>query len=139
MMHIVLMNQSSSLTMPRAVVGSKAGRPYTAYLVSVARVRMKAGPAIYQMHAWFRAPGLTYDLMHASARGRCWIGACNSSAYHDIHHQLYGNKYNFSQPFFVMWDKILGTYMPYTLEEGKGGGLEARPVNLSLAAQSKSD
>jgi sphinganine C4-monooxygenase len=24
----------------------------------------------------------------------------NNSAYHDIHHQLYGNKYNFSQPFF---------------------------------------
>ena len=63
----------------------------------------------------------------------------NNSAYHDIHHQLYGNKYNFSQPFFVMWDKILGTYMPYTLEERKGGGFEARPVNLSLAAQSKSD
>uniref|UniRef100_A0A453R642 aldehyde oxygenase (deformylating) n=7 Tax=Triticinae TaxID=1648030 RepID=A0A453R642_AEGTS len=63
----------------------------------------------------------------------------NNSAYHDIHHQLYGNKYNFSQPFFVMWDKILGTYMPYTLEERKGGGLEARPVNLGLAAQSKSD
>ncbi|VAI72275.1 unnamed protein product [Triticum turgidum subsp. durum] len=61
----------------------------------------------------------------------------NNSAYHDIHHQLYGNKYNFSQPFFVMWDKILGTYMPYTLEERKGGGLEARPVNLGLAAQNK--
>ena len=45
----------------------------------------------------------------------------------------------FSQPFFVMWDKILGTYMPYTLEERKGGGLEARPVNLGLAVQSKSD
>lgn len=52
----------------------------------------------------------------------------NNSAYHDIHHQLYGNKYNFSQPFFVMWDKILGTYMPYTLETRKEGGLEARPV-----------
>ncbi|XP_078172377.1 sphinganine C4-monooxygenase 2-like [Carex rostrata] len=52
----------------------------------------------------------------------------NNSAYHDIHHQLYGSKYNFSQPFFVMWDKILGTYMPYTLETRKEGGLEARPV-----------
>ncbi|PKA47115.1 Sphinganine C(4)-monooxygenase 2 [Apostasia shenzhenica] len=52
----------------------------------------------------------------------------NNSAYHDIHHQLYGTKYNFSQPFFVAWDKILGTYMPYSLERRKEGGLEARPI-----------
>ncbi|KAI4314166.1 hypothetical protein L6164_027101 [Bauhinia variegata] len=51
----------------------------------------------------------------------------NNSAYHDVHHQLYGSKYNFSQPFFVMWDRILGTYMPYSLEKRAGGGLEARP------------
>ncbi|KAK4786382.1 hypothetical protein SAY86_003071 [Trapa natans] len=52
----------------------------------------------------------------------------NNTAYHDVHHQLYGNKYNFSQPFFVTWDWILGTYMPYTLEVKKGGGFEARPT-----------
>ncbi|KAG8383093.1 hypothetical protein BUALT_Bualt05G0148700 [Buddleja alternifolia] len=52
----------------------------------------------------------------------------NNSAYHDIHHQLYGNKYNFSQPFFVMWDRILGTYMPYSLEKRTNGGFEARPT-----------
>ena len=52
----------------------------------------------------------------------------NNSAYHDIHHQLYGSKYNFSQPFFVMWDKILGTHMPYSLEKRVDGGLEARPA-----------
>ncbi|MCI51527.1 sphinganine C(4)-monooxygenase 1-like, partial [Trifolium medium] len=51
----------------------------------------------------------------------------NNSAYHDVHHQLYGNKYNFSQPFFVMWDKILGTYMPYSLEKRPSGGFESRP------------
>ncbi|GAB2280281.1 Arf guanine nucleotide exchange factor sbh1 [Dionaea muscipula] len=51
----------------------------------------------------------------------------NNTAYHDVHHQLYGSKYNFSQPFFVMWDKILGTYMPYTVEKREGGGFEARP------------
>ncbi|KAJ4846375.1 Arf guanine nucleotide exchange factor sbh1 [Turnera subulata] len=50
----------------------------------------------------------------------------NNTAYHDVHHQLYGSKYNFSQPFFVMWDKILGTYMPYSLEKRAGGGFEAR-------------
>ncbi|KAL0912511.1 hypothetical protein M5K25_018488 [Dendrobium thyrsiflorum] len=52
----------------------------------------------------------------------------NNSAYHDIHHQLYGTKYNFSQPFFITWDKILGTHMPYTLEKRKEGGFEARPI-----------
>ncbi|KAL9227632.1 hypothetical protein vseg_003300 [Gypsophila vaccaria] len=52
----------------------------------------------------------------------------NNSAYHDIHHQLYGNKYNFSQPFFVMWDTIMGTHMPYSLEKRDGGGFEARPI-----------
>ncbi|XP_031120741.1 sphinganine C4-monooxygenase 1-like [Ipomoea triloba] len=51
----------------------------------------------------------------------------NNSAYHDIHHQLYGTKYNFSQPFFVTWDKILGTYMPYKVEPRADGGFEAKP------------
>ncbi|XP_070042380.1 sphinganine C4-monooxygenase 1 [Nicotiana tomentosiformis] len=52
----------------------------------------------------------------------------NNSAYHDIHHQLYGTKFNYSQPFFVTWDRILGTYMPYELEKRPEGGFEARPV-----------
>jgi len=55
----------------------------------------------------------------------------NNTAYHDVHHQLYGSKYNFSQPFFIMWDRILGTYMPYSLERRSGGGFEARPTNVS--------
>lgn len=50
----------------------------------------------------------------------------NNTAYHDIHHQLQGTKYNYSQPFFVLWDKLLGTYMPYTLEKRPDGGFEAR-------------
>ncbi|KAH9606823.1 hypothetical protein KSS87_001133 [Heliosperma pusillum] len=52
----------------------------------------------------------------------------NNTAYHDVHHQLYGSKYNFSQPFFVMWDRILGTYMPYSLVQREGGGFEATPA-----------
>uniref|UniRef100_A0A0D6R7M8 Fatty acid hydroxylase domain-containing protein n=1 Tax=Araucaria cunninghamii TaxID=56994 RepID=A0A0D6R7M8_ARACU len=52
----------------------------------------------------------------------------NNTAYHDIHHQLHGTKYNYSQPFFVMWDKLLGTHMPYTLEKRPDGGFEARPL-----------
>ncbi|KAG1334488.1 putative WRKY transcription factor 19 [Cocos nucifera] len=52
----------------------------------------------------------------------------NNTAYHDIHHQLQGSKYNYSQPFFSIWDKILGTYMPYSLVARQEGGLEARPL-----------
>ncbi|KAF8099222.1 hypothetical protein N665_0247s0009 [Sinapis alba] len=55
----------------------------------------------------------------------------NNSAYHDVHHQLYGSKYNFSQPFFVMWDRILGTYLPYSLEKRSTGGFETRPIKAS--------
>ncbi|EOY01949.1 hypothetical protein QUC31_013518 [Theobroma cacao] len=51
----------------------------------------------------------------------------NSTAYHDLHHQLYGGEYNFSQPFLVMWDRILGTYMPYSLEKREEGGFQLRP------------
>lgn len=33
----------------------------------------------------------------------------NNSVYHDIHHQSWGFKNNFSQPFFTHWDQFLGT------------------------------
>ncbi|KIY52906.1 hypothetical protein FISHEDRAFT_34182 [Fistulina hepatica ATCC 64428] len=35
----------------------------------------------------------------------------NNAAYHDIHHQSVGIKYNYAQPFFVHWDTILHTRM----------------------------
>ncbi|KAG1723728.1 fatty acid hydroxylase superfamily-domain-containing protein [Suillus paluster] len=35
----------------------------------------------------------------------------NNADYHDIHHQTIGIKSNFSQPFFVHWDALLGTRM----------------------------
>ncbi|KAI0788822.1 sphingosine hydroxylase [Abortiporus biennis] len=35
----------------------------------------------------------------------------NNADYHDIHHQQIGIKSNFSQPFFIHWDVILGTRM----------------------------
>ncbi|OMO54811.1 Fatty acid hydroxylase [Corchorus capsularis] len=49
----------------------------------------------------------------------------NNTAYHDLHHQLHGGKYNFSHPFFIMWDKIMGTHMPFTLVKRVEGGFEA--------------
>ncbi|CAL9050616.1 unnamed protein product [Musa banksii] len=50
----------------------------------------------------------------------------NNTAYHDVHHQLHGTKYNYSQPFFSIWDRLLGTYMPFSLVNRKEGGFEAR-------------
>ncbi|SAL99240.1 hypothetical protein [Absidia glauca] len=35
----------------------------------------------------------------------------NNVKFHDIHHQAYGIKTNFSQPFFTFWDSLLGTEM----------------------------
>lgn len=50
----------------------------------------------------------------------------NNTAYHDVHHQLQGTKYNYSQPFFPIWDVLLGTHMPYRLVKRPEGGFEAR-------------
>ncbi|KAK1266437.1 Sphinganine C(4)-monooxygenase 2 [Acorus gramineus] len=52
----------------------------------------------------------------------------DQTVHHDMHHQLYGTKYNFSQPFFTFWDRVLGTHMGCTVEKRLGGGFEARPV-----------
>ncbi|KAI4346567.1 hypothetical protein L6164_007452 [Bauhinia variegata] len=52
----------------------------------------------------------------------------NNTAYHDIHHQLQGLKFNYSQPFFPIWDKLLGTHMPCDLVKRPEGGYEARPI-----------
>ncbi|XP_020580949.1 sphinganine C4-monooxygenase 1-like [Phalaenopsis equestris] len=52
----------------------------------------------------------------------------NNTAYHDIHHQLQGSKYNYSQPFFSIWDRVLGTHMPYRLVNREEGGFEARQL-----------
>jgi sphinganine C4-monooxygenase len=55
----------------------------------------------------------------------------NNAAYHDVHHQRRGSRFNFSQPFFVTWDKVFGTHMPYVVEDRPGGGLQARPLMTS--------
>ncbi|KAF7126329.1 hypothetical protein RHSIM_Rhsim11G0089300 [Rhododendron simsii] len=52
----------------------------------------------------------------------------NNAAYHDIHHRPQGAKYNYSQPFFPIWDKLLGTHMPYRVVKRAEGGFEARVV-----------
>lgn len=38
----------------------------------------------------------------------------NNAVYHDIHHQSFGIKTNFSQPFFIHWDTLFNTRYPQT-------------------------
>ena len=54
----------------------------------------------------------------------------NNAAYHDIHHQSWGIKTNFSQPFGTFWDRLLGTTW-------KGGDVSSRYERDRLAAQKK--
>jgi sphinganine C4-monooxygenase len=56
----------------------------------------------------------------------------NNAAYHDIHHQTWGIKTNFSQPFFTFWDQLLGTVW-------MGGDVSARYERDRIAAQKKVD
>ncbi|KQJ89089.1 hypothetical protein BRADI_4g23430v3 [Brachypodium distachyon] len=46
----------------------------------------------------------------------------NGAAYHGVHHMPGGVRHNFSDLFFVTWDKLFGTQMPYAVEERPGGG-----------------
>ncbi|EZF57210.1 hypothetical protein H103_00617 [Trichophyton rubrum CBS 288.86] len=55
----------------------------------------------------------------------------NNAAYHDIHHQSWGIKSNFSQPFFTFWDRLLDTRWK--------GDVTLRYERSRKAAQSKMD
>ncbi|KAL8907254.1 MAG: hypothetical protein Q9171_005941 [Xanthocarpia ochracea] len=54
----------------------------------------------------------------------------NNAGYHDVHHQSWGIKTNFSQPFFTFWDRVLGTVWT-------GGDVSARYEKARIAAQKK--
>lgn len=56
----------------------------------------------------------------------------NNAAYHDIHHQSWGIKTNFSQPFGTFWDRFLGTTW-------SGGDVSSRYQRDRIAAQKKLD
>lgn len=56
----------------------------------------------------------------------------NNAAYHDVHHQSWGIKANFSQPFTTFWDRVLGTTWG-------GGDVSSRYERARLAAQKKLD
>jgi len=52
----------------------------------------------------------------------------NNASYHDIHHQSWGIKNNFSQPFFTFWDGLMGTTW-------NGGDVTARYERAKRAAE----
>ncbi|XP_078441612.1 sphinganine C4-monooxygenase 1-like isoform X2 [Wolffia australiana] len=52
----------------------------------------------------------------------------NNVAFHCVHHQVQGFKYNYSTYFLPTWDVLLGTYLPYTVEERKEGGYHIRTL-----------
>lgn len=54
----------------------------------------------------------------------------NNAGYHDVHHQSWGVKTNFSQPFFTFWDRLLGT-------QWAGGDVSARYERARKAAEQK--
>lgn len=56
----------------------------------------------------------------------------NNAGYHDVHHQSWGIKTNFSQPFFTFWDRLLGTVWT-------GGDVSARYERSRIAAQKAYD
>jgi sphinganine C4-monooxygenase len=56
----------------------------------------------------------------------------NNAAYHDVHHQSWGIKTNFSQPFFTFWDRFMGTVWT-------GGDVSGRYERSRIAAQKKAD
>ena len=55
----------------------------------------------------------------------------NNAAYHDIHHQSWGIKNNFSQPFFTFWDRFMGT-------KWNGTDLSGKYERARRAAENKS-
>lgn len=100
--------------------------------------------------------GLAYLLSGMSPRQSMWFFTCstiktvddhcgyalpwdplqhitsNNAGYHDVHHQSWGIKTNFSQPFFTFWDRFLGTMWT-------GGDVSARYERARRAAQRKVD
>jgi len=100
--------------------------------------------------------GIAYKLSFMTARQGMWFFTCstiktvddhcgyslpwdplqhitsNNAGYHDIHHQSWGIKTNFSQPFFTIWDRLLGTVWT-------GGDVKAKYERSAKAAQFQVD
>ncbi|OZJ03918.1 hypothetical protein BZG36_03292, partial [Bifiguratus adelaidae] len=58
----------------------------------------------------------------------------NNVAYHDIHHQSFGIKKNFSQPFFTWWDALLGTKMDRRRLQALERSVDAKVADAVIVA-----
>ncbi|KAJ3098316.1 hypothetical protein HDU97_004127 [Phlyctochytrium planicorne] len=61
----------------------------------------------------------------------------NDAAYHDVHHWGKGIKYNFSQPFYTFWDRLMGTEFVGGLERLKREEEEREAAKLAKEVEKK--
>ncbi|KAF8416662.1 sphinganine hydroxylase [Tirmania nivea] len=61
----------------------------------------------------------------------------NNAEYHDIHHQSWGIKTNFSQPFFICWDRWLNTQWIGSPKSTEERYRKSREVVNRMARQEK--
>ncbi|KAF7534416.1 hypothetical protein G7Z17_g13362 [Cylindrodendrum hubeiense] len=59
----------------------------------------------------------------------------NNAAYHDIHHQHWGIKTNFAQPFFTFWDTLLNTKYTGTRSNKPSAFRKEADIAANKAAQ----
>ncbi|PLW08281.1 hypothetical protein PCASD_22977 [Puccinia coronata f. sp. avenae] len=64
----------------------------------------------------------------------------NNVVYHDIHHQQFGIKKNFSQTYFVHWDVLMGTHMTSAEADARRAKISGvqRPATAAAAMPSPS-
>lgn len=63
----------------------------------------------------------------------------NNAAYHDIHHQSWGIKSNFSQPFFIFWDRLFNTQWKGEVKLRYERSREAAEKQIGAGSQQESD
>ncbi|KAL4869816.1 hypothetical protein BDV12DRAFT_167275 [Aspergillus spectabilis] len=63
----------------------------------------------------------------------------NNAAYHDIHHQSWGIKTNFSQPFFIFWDRLFETQWKGEVKLRYERSREAASKQIGGGAEQESD
>ncbi|KAM0908941.1 hypothetical protein ACQ4PT_015125 [Festuca glaucescens] len=62
----------------------------------------------------------------------------NGAAHHGVHHLPRGVRHNFSDLFFVTWDRVFGTHLPYAVVERSGGeGLMLTPMPPTASSKNK--
>ncbi|XP_051230666.1 sphinganine C4-monooxygenase 1-like [Lolium perenne] len=77
------------------------------------------------LHSWHHRIVVPYAFGAIYGHPRVWNGA----AHHGVHHLSRGVRHNFSDLFFVTWDRVFGTHLPYAVEERPGGeGLMLRTM-----------